>query len=55
MREVQNAILESEIPMFLYMMEEAAARATNGRPIANQVVGIQVMGCGFFWGSLVSK
>jgi hypothetical protein len=49
-REVQKAILESEIPRFLYMIEEEAARATKGNPIANQVLGIQVMGCLFLGG-----
>ena len=39
--EVQKAIWESEIPIFLYMIELAAASATNGNPIANQVLGIQ--------------
>ena len=43
-REVQKAIFESEIPIFLYMIELAAANATNGKPMANQVLGIQKMG-----------
>jgi hypothetical protein len=30
--------------MFLYMMALAVARATKGRPIANQVLGIQRTG-----------
>jgi hypothetical protein len=45
--EVQKAIRESEMPRFLYIMEQAAARATKGKPMANQVVGIQRTGCGF--------
>jgi hypothetical protein len=43
-KEVQNAICVSLIPMFLYMMALAVARATKGRPIANQVLGIQRTG-----------
>jgi hypothetical protein len=31
--------------MFLYIIELDAASATNGRPIASQVVGIHVAGC----------
>ena len=51
-RDVQKAICESEIPMFLNMMDEEAARATKGNPIANQVVGIQDIGF-FFLGEIV--
>jgi hypothetical protein len=40
-KDVQKAICESEMPMFLYMIELAAASATNGSPIANQVDGTQ--------------
>ena len=39
--EVQKAICESGMPMFLYMSELAAASATNGNPMANHVVGTQ--------------
>jgi hypothetical protein len=42
--DVQKAIWVSVMPMFLYMIELAVANATNGKPIANQVVGIQYMG-----------
>jgi hypothetical protein len=42
--DVQKAICESDIPMFLYISDAAAASATKGSPIANQVVGIQVIG-----------
>lgn len=41
MSEVQKAIWESEIPKFLYIIELAVANATKGKPIANQVLGIQ--------------
>jgi hypothetical protein len=41
MSEVQNAILVSDIPKFLYMIALAVDKATNGSPIANQVLGIQ--------------
>jgi hypothetical protein len=39
--EVQKAICPSEMPRFLYIIELAAERATKGKPMANQVVGIQ--------------
>jgi len=42
--EVQKAMDESETPMFLYMIALALDKATNGRPIANQVVEIQKSG-----------
>ena len=42
--DVQNAIWESEIPMFLYIIELEVDNATNGSPMANQVLGIQKMG-----------
>ena len=42
--EVQNVISLSDKPKSLYMMAEAADKATNGSPIANHVVGIQVRG-----------
>ncbi len=48
--EVQKAIFESEMPMFLYMIDEAAANATKGSPIANHVVGIQEIGFRFLGG-----
>ena len=41
MSEVQNAILVSDIPKFLYMIALAVDKATKGNPIANQVLGIQ--------------
>lgn len=46
-REVQKAICESGIPIFLYISALAAANATKGNPMANQVVGIQNAGCLF--------
>ena len=46
--EVQKAICASGIPIFLYISELAAANATNGNPMANQVVGTQKAGCRFF-------
>jgi exoribonuclease II len=42
--EVQKAMEESETPMFLYMIALALDKATNGKPIANQVVEIQKSG-----------
>jgi hypothetical protein len=42
--EVQKAMEESETPMFLYMIALALDKATNGKPIANQVVEIQKRG-----------
>ena len=51
--EVQNVISLSLKPKSLYMIADAADRATNGKPIANQVVGIQVIGC-FLVGGVVS-
>ena len=41
MSEVQKAIWLSEIPKFLYIIALAAANATKGKPMANQVDGIQ--------------
>lgn len=42
--EVQKAMLASLIPRFLYMIELAAANATNGNPMANHVVGTHLIG-----------
>ena len=47
-REVQKAILASGIPRFLYIRELAAAKATKGNPIANQVDGTHYTGDRFF-------
>jgi hypothetical protein len=42
---VQNAIWVSENPIFLYNRETTVPPNTKlGKPMANQVVGIQVMG-----------
>src|SRR5690606_13521364 len=43
-KDVQKAICASDTPKFLYMIELAPDRATNGNPIANQVVGIHDIG-----------
>lgn len=47
--DVQNAICVSETPRFLYIIELAPESATKGKPIANQVVGIQYIGCIVFF------